>query len=368
MVARLLRAEAGAPSAPSETPQVDEVQVSWPRFPVSAGYEKGGNTYPLNVHAQDIYVGRLLHLIPSSATEVESFSSHVLVGGAMWSDGTGILVENCYGENSGDNGFELDIPGIIRNCVVINPNNAGFTFTVFNPSTTREPIVTLLKAEAIAGTTTTLEVESSATFEVGQRVLVGSTAASQKQSQVEVRTIESKPDGTHIKLSKPVGTTWKAKEAWVQQIDDMGAVKVRGENLSVKRTAKTPGGASGVLVQNFQSAVPMWGVDIDGLDYENNVEDMLSSTGNAPKILACQPGTENSPTGNPYSLSVTRIKANRRNLKWAETTTGEVSLITLGLPQAVPDAYERSTKLYRRTTVELQGLLRMSGPPVKGSL
>jgi hypothetical protein len=332
---------------------------------ITASYSGGGGPKPINVRGRHIYVGDTVHVIPSVATEKESFSTHVIVGGSMWSDGVGVLVENCYGMNSGDNGFEFDVPGVIRNCTAINPNNVGFTFTTFNPATTREPIATLLQAEATAGVTSELAVESSAAFEVGRQILLCPAAGGASPSETEVRTIESKPNGTHIKLSKPVGLTW-ASGTWVQQVDDMGAVKLRGENLSTVRTAKTPGGASGLQVQNFQCPIPMWGVDIDGFHYENNVADAQDSLGTTSKAVVCQAGTSNSPTGNPYSLSIKGLRVNRASLTWAEAGTVEVNQMTLAMPAQVPDSYERANRLYFRCPVSIQGIVKVAGPGATG--
>ena len=298
--------EPGLPLNVIEHIDVRECEFLGGQYGVFVEAHKSGEPLPLNVRISDVYIGDCRHVIPAVPTASEGFNGNFQVGQYAWSDGSTIVLERLYGENSGDVGIEMDVAGTVRDCTIVNANQTAYLLNTFNCATTKEPVVTKL-TEAAAKGATSVKVASSSAFAVGQQlVFFGS-----KVSVSEVRTIKAIPDSEHVELSEGLGLEWSVG-VWIQQVGDMGAARWVLRNVKAVRTASLPGSNRGLTIQNLENVLPAPKVDVDGYSYTRSASDFVNG-----EVLMANCGTAGSPTGNPRSIRVRNLSAGIQNLEHA---------------------------------------------------
>lgn len=322
---------------------IRECEFNGGQYGIFVGGVSGNSPRPLNVYMAHIYIADIRHVISAVATKFGSCGG-VQLGQYAWSDGKDIVVERIYGENSGDVGVELDIPCTARDLDIVNANNTCLLLNTFNAATVQSPIVTQLTAKASAGANL-LTVTSSAAFTVGEQIVLFGGSL----SECDVRTIKSKPTGTSIELSEATGLE-HATATWVQQVDDMSAVRFKVENHKATRTALTPGSQSGLTIQNIGNPIPMPAVDVDGYLYRRSCAGTPSSQG---EVIHAQYGLTTSQTGNPRALRVRKLQAEVTNFENATAEKKSYAPLYLKLLGAT-------------CPIEISGDIGIFGPGVTG--
>jgi hypothetical protein len=335
--------EPGLPLNVIEHIDIRECEFLGGQYGVFVEAHKSGEPLPLNVRISDVYIGDCRHLIPSVPTASEGFNGNFQVGQYAWSDGSSVVLERLYGENSGDVGIEVDVPCTVRDCTIVNANQTAYLLNTFNCAVTKEPVVTKLTETGEAGAAT-VKVASSAAFGVGQQVVFFGS----KVSSSETRTIKAIPDAEHLELSEGLNTK-RVTGVWVQQVDDMAASRWVLRNVKAIRTASMPGSNRGLTIQNLENVLPAPKVDIDGYAYTRSASDLVSG-----EVLTVNCGIATSPTGNPRSIRIRNLSADIQNLEYAGTEPKSywpLSLQTRG--PACP--------------IEIQGEVSLEGTGVSGS-
>jgi hypothetical protein len=317
---------------------VEDFEVAGAQQGVYVGGESDGSNF-INVRIRNVRLKKIRH-IAASPPKKHGYGGNVQIGARCWSDGEGMLIEDVIGENSCDPGIEMDTVCTLRNAKIVNAYNNAFLFTVGNPTWTREPIVTKLTAILKAGESV-IKVASTASFAVGERI--GATGK-------EVRTI--KAIGTNeIEVTEPFSFEW-ASGTEVIQIDDVNTVKYYAENLRAERTHPKEGGGGTCLgIQNFETRLPLPGVEIKGIRWR--CAEVDSGGG---ELLISQPGSTSdaNPQANPAFITITGIDYEKENLTYSGTSANTwqpISLVLLGT----------------RCPVTLQGTLLISGPGATGT-
>jgi hypothetical protein len=286
------------------------------------GYGNSSIDVPVNIRLRKLYLGDLFHKAPEP-TKKYGYQGNFQIGQSGWTDEPQtIVIERCKGENGGDVGIEIDIPCVLRDLLMINPNNEGYLFNSFNAATTQEPVVTKITAE-VKATETSIKVASSAAFSAGQQIVIAGS---------EVRTVSATPDSEHIEVSEGLHSAHVVSEnAYVQLVDDMAASKWFCTNLATKRTSKQPNSNRSVVISNIENVIPMPGIDIDGLQIDVTSSDSVGSD------IIAQYGTSTSPTGGPQYLSIRRLWIDRKNYTYSGTSAIEYNTIALnGFGPAIP--------------------------------
>jgi hypothetical protein len=295
---------------------VDECEFLGAQYGAFVAAEGGKNPAPVNVYIGGVLFRKSCHAYPEIPVVGESYSANFQIGQAAWSDGRDIIVEKCWGQNSGDVGFEFDVPCVARDLWVINANNVEYLFNSFNAAGAQEPIVAKTTATVTAGGVL-IPVES-AKFSVGQQLLF----CGEGVSASEVRTIKAIPDGEHVELAEAVVSEW-ASGTWLQQVGDMSALRWEVSNLHGIRTVNNPGANKGLAIQNEGNVIPCPAVNIDG--YIRRVTSEDSKSGD----ISCRTGASNRPTGAPHALRIRNLQLDRKNFTYTGSTENFYQQIVL---------------------------------------
>jgi len=273
----------------------------------------GKEALPANVYMAHVRIRKVRHLIPELAPEF-GYNAHVQLGACAWSDGQDILVEGCYGENSWDVGIEMDIPGTVRDCTMVNSNDTGFLWTSYNAAFTKAPNVAQLTATAAVGAT--IVKVASGGLSVGGIVTFGSQGHGE-----ETRQIKTIPNGESIELTEAL-TIEHANGSWLAQAESTGNARWRGENIEALRTLATPGSQSGVRIQNAENTRPAPALIIDGYKYTRTYTGHPEILG---EVIGSSCGTEAIPFGTPAAVHIKNIKADIAGEQFAGSETVQFS-------------------------------------------